>query len=126
MKEATIAVDIGASSGRLIVGYVEQGQLILKEVHRFKNTMKYLDNHFVWDVDYLYEEIIRGLKKAGESQMILTSIGIDTWAVDYVLVDKKGDRVSNVFAYRDHRTDDAMNKVFKLMPSKMIYEKTGI
>lgn len=131
MEKAIIAVDIGASSGRLILGWVESNRLNLKEVHRFKNTMTMVDGHYKWDIDYLFDEIMEGLlsldhmPEHSENTMV-ESIGIDTWAVDYALVDARGDKVGGVYAYRDHRTDHTMAKVFQLLDPSAIYEKTGI
>lgn len=126
MKNEYIAVDIGASSGRLIHCKTVDGKLNLTEIHRFKNQMVYNNNHYEWSVDKLYEEILVGLKKAADVCEKITSIGIDTWAVDYVLVDNKGKRVAPVYAYRDHRTDNTMDKVFESMSKEVIYNKTGI
>lgn len=121
-----IAVDIGASSGRVILGWIEAGKLQMKEMHRFKNAMSLVGDSFTWDVDGLFNEIITGLTKVADSDMELVSIGVDTWGVDYVLIDEKGDKVAPVYAYRDHRTDTSMEKVFDLMDKGSIYSKTGI
>jgi len=131
MEKAIIAVDIGASSGRLILGWVEDDVLKLKEVHRFKNQMTMVHDHYKWDADNLFDEIMDGLmvlKDQGSlSDMIrIESIGIDTWAVDYTLIDIRGDKVGGVCAYRDHRTDDTMAKVFETLEPSLIYGITGI
>lgn len=123
MSKTCIAVDIGASSGRLISSQFENGQMKLTEVHRFKNQMTPRGDHFYWDIDALYNEIIDGLKKI---DFPIDSVGIDTWAVDYVLVDEQGERVCDVYAYRDHRTDETMEKVEQIVSKKDIYSKTGI
>lgn len=121
-----IAVDIGASSGRVILGWIEAGKLQMKEMHRFKNAMSLVGDSFTWDVDGLFNEIVSGLRKVAESDMELESIGVDTWGVDYVLVDEEGKRLAPVYAYRDHRTDSTMEKVFEQMDQAAIYSKTGI
>ncbi len=127
MKKTIIAVDIGASSGRLILGWLEDGKLKLKEVHRFKNAMSMVDDHYKWDVDHLFDEIVEGLMTLKtSSDHTFSSIGVDTWAVDYALLDELGDKVGGVYAYRDHRTDHTMAKVFEKLSKSQIYEKTGI
>jgi rhamnulokinase len=124
MTKNCIAVDIGASSGRVITGTLENDKLEIKEIHRFKNSMLYLNNHYYWDIDRLFDEIIKGLKKLKDKAVL--SMGIDTWAVDYVLLDDKDRRVSPVFAYRDHRTDKIMEELFIRIKPEVIYDKTGI
>lgn len=127
MKKTIIAVDIGASSGRLILGWVEEGKLQLKEVHRFKNAMTMVGDHYKWDVDNLFDEIVEGLMALNTcSDHSFSSIGVDTWAVDYALLDQLGGKIGGVYAYRDHRTDHTMAKVFETLNQSIIYEKTGI
>lgn len=126
MSRACIAVDIGASSGRVIAGILKDEKLEIKEIHRFKNSMVHVNNHYYWNIDHLYDEIINGISKLKEQGIEALSIGIDTWAVDYVLLDEKGRRISPVFAYRDHRTDKTMEELFRWVNPKTIYEKTGI
>ena len=121
MPSKCIAVDIGASSGRLILSSLSEGKLELMEIHRFKNGMTEKEGHHYWDIDHLFDEILDGLSKLPDA---IDSIGIDTWGVDYVLIDEQGQRVSEVYAYRDHRTDQTIQKLNDLMTS--IYEKTGI
>lgn len=123
MPKTCIAVDIGASSGRLISSHFENGKLELQEIHRFKNQMYVKANHYYWDIDALFEEILSGLAKIN---FPYDSIGIDTWAVDYVLIDENGERLSDVFAYRDHRTDGTIEKIDQLYQKSNIYKKTGI
>lgn len=126
LNNAVLAVDIGASSGRLILAWMKDNKLELEELHRFKNSMTYDGKHYHWDIDALFNEIIEGLKKASNVEGNIDSIGIDTWAVDYVLINEEGERVAPVFAYRDHRTDETMDKVFEEMSRAKIYAKTGI
>ncbi|MFP4697817.1 MAG: rhamnulokinase [Eubacteriales bacterium] len=126
MAKVFTAVDIGASSGRLITGTLEDGRMYIQEQHRFKNSMESVEGHFYWDIDFLFEEIINGLKKCSNKFKNVESVSIDTWGVDYVLLDEENKRVAPVYAYRDHRTDNTMDKVFDIIDSKTIYEKTGI
>jgi rhamnulokinase len=121
-----IAVDIGASSGRLVHGILQEGILTLEELHRFSNRFTEQENSCFWDIDYLFEQIIIGLQKAKAKGITACTLGIDTWAVDYVLVDAEGNRVQEVYAYRDRRTDLAMDEVAKYISPQTIYEKTGI
>jgi rhamnulokinase len=126
MAKTCIAVDIGASSGRIVAGTFQENKIDIKEIYRFKNSMVHVNEYYYWNIDHLFEEIINGLKKLSEQEIDAESIGIDTWAVDYTLLDDKSTRVSPVFAYRDHRTDKTMEELFKLINPKVIYEKTGI
>lgn len=95
------AVDIGASSGRLILGWLEDGTLRLREVHRFQNRLVKTGGHLCWEIDRLFSEIVAGLKRCGELGMPPQSVGVDTWGVDYVLLDKDGGRIGDAVAYRD-------------------------
>lgn len=121
-----IAVDIGASSGRLVLGRVEQGALLLEEIHRFANAFTVRDGSCFWDVDYLFDEIMTGLQKAKAAGISSCTLGIDTWAVDYVLLDGAGQRIQDVYAYRDRRTDGVMEEVAKAIAPEEVYAKTGI
>lgn len=121
-----IAVDIGASSGRLVRGILQEGVLTLEEIYRFSNRFTEQEDSCFWDIDYLFEQIIIGLQRAKAQGITACTLGIDTWAVDYVLVDAEGNRVQEVFAYRDRRTDLAMDEVEKYISAQAIYEKTGI
>ncbi|WP_339241739.1 rhamnulokinase [Paenibacillus sp. FSL F4-0243] len=121
-----IAVDIGASSGRLVRGILQEGVLTLEELHRFRNRFIEQEDSCFWDIDYLFDQIIIGLQEAKAQGITACTLGIDTWAVDYVLVDAEGHRIQEVYAYRDRRTDLAMDKVAKHISPQTIYEKTGI
>ncbi|WP_340003582.1 rhamnulokinase [Paenibacillus sp. FSL K6-0276] len=121
-----IAVDIGASSGRLVRGILKEGILTLEELHRFSNSFTEQEGSCFWDIDYLFEQIIIGLQKAKAQGITACTLGIDTWAVDYVLLDAEGHRVQEVYAYRDRRTDLVMEEVAKHISPQTIYEKTGI
>jgi len=121
-----LAIDIGASSGRHILGWLEDGVLKLEEIHRFPNGMEEIDGSLCWDVDALVGEIILGLKKCAQQGKIPTSVGIDTWGVDYVLIDKSGNRVGPAIAYRDSRTDGIYEKLFKIIPESELYSRVGL
>ena len=121
-----LAIDIGASSGRLVHGTMKSGKLVLNEIHRFPNFFREENGHSFWDIEFLFEEIIIGLQKAKQQGIQSCTLGIDTWAVDYILLDEKGKRLQNVYAYRDIRTEHTMEKVFSIIPKEIIYEKTGI
>ena len=121
-----LAVDIGASSGRHILAHREDGKMILEEIHRFPNGMVLKDGHKIWDVDRLFEEILTGMKKCAEAGKIPESVGIDTWAVDYVLLDSLGARIGEAVGYRDSRTDGMDDKVYAVIPEKELYARTGI
>lgn len=125
-EKCYVAVDIGASSGRVIVGTHLGPKLELDEMHRFENKMREEAGHFYWDIDHLFQEIVSGLKKVADANKSIESIGIDTWAVDYVLLGEDNQPVSKVFAYRDPRTNQTMDEVFGHMTQKEIYQKTGI
>lgn len=121
-----IAVDIGASSGRLVWGTVKDGRIVLEEIHRFKNGFIEVGGHCYWEIDYLFDEVIKGLQKAKAKGIDACTLGIDTWAVDYVLLDGEGQRLHEVYAYRDERTRNAMEAVTSKIPAATIYAKTGI
>ncbi|WP_059044369.1 rhamnulokinase [Paenibacillus rubinfantis] len=121
-----VAVDIGASSGRLVRGTLQDGRLALQEIHRFENGFSERDGHCYWDIDHLYREILRGLQQAKKLGIERCTLGIDTWAVDYALLDEKGERIGEVYAYRDSRTLEAVPQVHAAYPFARIYEITGI
>lgn len=121
-----IAVDIGASSGRLMKSQLVDGKMTLEEVHRFKNGFRKVDGHERWDIQALIKELLTGLEKVKKSGIKECFLGIDTWAVDYCLVDKNGDWLADPIAYRDSRTDQAINEFQKKMSLETLYAKTGI
>lgn len=126
MKKYYLAVDIGASSGRHILGHMENGKMVLEEIHRFFNGMKECNGTKIWDVAQLFEEIIIGMKKCAELGKIPQSVGIDTWAVDFVLLDKEGNRLGDAVGYRDKRTEGMDEKVYEIISEKELYARTGI
>ncbi|MFC4404446.1 rhamnulokinase [Gracilibacillus xinjiangensis] len=126
MQKCHLAVDIGASSGRVIAGYLKNGQLKLEEVHRFENKMSMQNNHLCWDLERLFEEIKTGMKKSIANSYQPISIGVDTWAVDFILLNDQKERMTDAVAYRDHRTDGVMEEVFEILNPEHIYKDTGI
>ncbi|WP_070001021.1 rhamnulokinase [Cellulosilyticum sp. I15G10I2] len=126
-KKAYIAIDLGASSGRLILGSMEENQLKLEEIHRFPNEPVYLGDTFYWDFMRIFHEIKQGLKKAAKlSDIEITSIGIDTWGVDGAWLDKKGKLLTNPVHYRDHRTSEIMEDFYSKITDSKLYDITGI
>ena len=122
-----LAVDIGASSGRHILGWLENGELKLEEIHRFDNGLHEEDGHLCWDLDHLFREIKAGLKKCREQGKIPATMGIDTWGVDFVLLDEKGERIGPSVGYRDPRTDHIAEKIYRdVISEEELYERTGI
>ena len=121
-----LAVDIGASSGRHILGYIKDDKLNLQEVHRFENHAVKKGNHLIWQVDYLLGEIKKGINKCHELGIYPESIGIDTWGVDYVLLDDNDDLIGDAISYRDSRTENIMDEVFENVSKDRIYQSTGI
>jgi len=121
-----LAIDIGASGGRHILGWLEDGMLRLEEVHRFPNGMKQRDGQLYWEIDAIFDEIITGLKKCTGLGKQPVSTGIDTWGVDFVLIDKNGARVGPAVAYRDSRTDGMDLEVSKFISESELYARTGI
>lgn len=126
MKTNFFAVDLGATSGRTILGSIEEGKLQQRELTRFPNHIIQMCGHFYWDIFALYNEIINGLRKVAQEGIQLTSIGIDTWGVDFVCIGKDGGILRNPYSYRDPHTEGVMEKYFQLIPREKVYEKTGI
>jgi rhamnulokinase len=121
-----LAVDIGASSGRHILAHMEDGKIVLEEVYRFYNGMDEKGGHQVWDTERLFSEILEGMKKCNELGKVPTTMGIDTWGVDYVLLDKDDNRIGDCIAYRDGRTEGMDEEVYKIISEEELYERTGI
>lgn len=119
-----LAIDIGASSGRHIVGWMENGALQTKETYRFPNGVHMEDGHLVWDMQALFAEVKNGICQTLKDYPVLESLSIDTWGVDYVLL--KGDEeVWPCYAYRDGRTEAVIPKVHEIMPFSELYRHTG-
>ena len=120
------AVDLGATSGRTILGSIAGGKLQQRELTRFPNHIIQTGGHYYWDIYALYREIIRSLKVVADEGIQLTSIGIDTWGVDFVCIGRDGGLLRNPYCYRDPHTEGAMEEYFKRIPKERVYEKTGI
>lgn len=121
-----LAVDFGAGSGRVIAGRVSGGQLELDELHRFPNRQVRLGGHVYWDFPALFEEMKEGLRRAAAKYADVESIGIDTWGVDYGLVDRAGNLMGNPLCYRDASTADTPAEVFARIDEAAHYAETGI
>ena len=123
MMDYYLAVDLGASGGRHILASVQNGKLILEEVHRFSHVPRKEGDSLVWDDEEMFSQIVEGLKKCGQMGKIPRSMGIDTWGVDYALVDSRGEPIKPVYAYRDSRTEPFINTK---IPFEELYRITGI
>ncbi|MBQ5812872.1 MAG: rhamnulokinase [Clostridia bacterium] len=121
-----LAIDIGASSGRHILGHMENGRMVLEEVWRFDNKQIHKNGHDCWDIGSLWKGITDGLKACKELGKIPSTIGIDTWAVDFVLVDSQGNMIGDAVAYRDSRTEKMDRILERYIPHTMLYSRTGI
>jgi rhamnulokinase len=121
-----LAIDIGASSGRHILASVIDNKIVLEEIYRFPNSPVKKDGRLTWDTENLFKEILNGLKKAKEIGKIPSTIGIDTWGVDYALLDKDDNLIDCVYCYRDSRTVTSSKKAHEVIPFEKIYSSTGI
>lgn len=126
MRQYYLAIDIGASSGRHILAHMENGKMILEEIYRFPNGMIEKNGHKCWDTEALFKAILEGMKKCKEAGKVPVSMGIDTGAVDYVLLDKENKRIGDAVGYRDGRTMGMDEKVYAIIPEEKLYERTGI
>ena len=126
MKKYYLAIDIGASSGRHILGSVENGKLCLEEIYRFENNIKVTEEGLTWDIDSLFSEVVSGIAKCKELDKIPTSIAIDTWGVDYVLLDENEKELLPVYAYRDSRTVGVPTSEEFPIKYEELYSITGI
>lgn len=126
----SLAIDIGASSGRHILGWLENGKIVTEEIYRFPNAPLETTENGIrvlrWDTERLFQEILRGLARAHEIGKIPESVGIDTWGVDYVLLDQNDQPLGNAYCYRDGRTAAAIPAVHAALPFETLYKKTGI
>ena len=121
-----LAVDIGASSGRHMLGHLEEGRMVLEEVYRFDNRQVRKNGHDCWDMDNLWQGILDGLKACKALGKIPATVGIDTWAVDFVLLDKDGAPVGDAVTYRDSHTEGADKLVEAKISPAELYTRTGI
>ncbi|WP_215828303.1 rhamnulokinase [Pelorhabdus rhamnosifermentans] len=121
-----LAIDIGASSGRHILGWIENGKIRIEEIYRFENRLEEKDGHLCWDLDRLFQEVVQGLQYCKQLNRIPLSIGIDTWGVDFVLLDQAGKVLGNAIAYRDGRTQGMDTEVYKVIKEEELYRRNGI
>ena len=121
-----LAVDIGASSGRHILGWMDKGKIRMEEIYRFENKLEKRNGHRCWDLDHLFHEVVEGLHKCKELDRIPASVGIDTWGVDFVLLDAHGNVLGNTVAYRDGRTKGMDEEVYKVISESELYGRNGI
>src|SRR5437660_8914590 len=122
-----LTFDLGAESGRAVRGTIEKGALRLDEVHRFPNEPQRVLDRFHWDTLRLFGEIKAGIGKCvREVSAQIDGIGVDTWGVDFALLDRNDDLLGQPYHYRDRRTDGAMERTFEIVPREEIYAATGI
>ncbi|MBR7116209.1 MAG: rhamnulokinase [Clostridia bacterium] len=121
-----LAIDIGASSGRHILGHIEDGRLVLEEIYRFENNIIDIDGYKAWDIERLVSEVKRGIRRAGELGHVPKSVAIDTWGVDYVLLDKDMREILPAVSYRDPRGERYAKEVAQIIPQSELYRLTGI
>lgn len=126
MKKVYLAADFGGGSGRIIAGWLSDGQLQMEEVHRFGNRQIKLGDHLYWDFPALFDDMKTGLKKSALKGYKVESIGVDTWGVDFGLIDRDGQLIGNPVCYRDTRTAGIPEKVFEILEPSEHYAKTGI
>ncbi len=126
MSRYYLAVDIGASSGRHILGWLEEGKLKTEEVYRFSNGLTKRNGHLCWNFDQLFREIVAGMKYCKEIGKCPISVAIDTWGVDFVLLDDKDQLIGDTVGYRDRRTEGIDDKVYQIIPEKELYGRNGI
>ncbi len=121
----SLAIDIGASGGKALVGYIENGKILTDEIYRFPNGMDNISGSLVWDTERLFREVKNSIKAAVKKYPKLSSVSIDTWGVDYVLF--RGDEeIMPVYAYRDRRSADVKDAVHAIIPFEELYKMTGI
>lgn len=126
MKNAFFAVDLGATSGRTIICSFSEKGLELEEINRFPNPLIEVGGHFYWDIYTLYQSVIEGLRRAARKGVEITSIGIDTWGVDFVCVGRDGHLLRQPYSYRDPHTTGAPEALFQRIPRSRVYGATGI
>ncbi len=121
-----LAIDIGASSGRHLLGYLDNGRLKTEEVYRFNNHISDVNGQLCWDLTYLFEHIVIGMAQCSKVGKIPKTVGINTWGVDFVLLDENDQCIGNSVSYRDQRTRSVMNEICDEIGIEKIYSKTGI
>jgi rhamnulokinase len=125
-NKSFLAFDLGATSGRSILGTIENGRLQMKELTRFPNQILQIGEHFHWNIYSLFEHLKAGLVAAKEEGVEITSIGIDTWGVDFAMLAEDGSILGAPYAYRDPHTIGAPEKYFEIVPREKVYDLTGI
>lgn len=126
MGKRYLAIDIGASSGRLIIGDIKSEKLKIEEIYRFDNQAVKVDNQLCWNVEYIIDEIKKGLKKCKDLDMVPDCIGVDTWGLDFVLLDKENNIIGNAVSHRDQRTINIYDDIFKIISPEDLFERTGL
>ena len=126
MGRAYLAVDIGASGGRHMLGQIEGGRLTLREIYRFENGMQRRGGRLVWDAQALLEHVLRGMEACRDAGVVPASMGIDTWAVDFALLDGDGRLIGDTVAYRDARTQGMDDVLRRTLSESELYARTGI
>ena len=121
-----VAIDIGASGGRHILGYIKDGKMCTEEIYRFPNGLKEKNVKLCWDIYEIFEHILKGLAKCKEIDKIPESVGIDTWGVDFILLDKEGRMIGDAVGYRDNRTKGMDKEVYGIISEEELYRRTGI
>ncbi len=121
-----LAFDLGASSGRAVLGTLEAGRMRMEEVHRFDTPIVETDGRLQWDLEVLWQELQKGLRAALERNPKLKSLSVDSWAVDYVPLGEEGEPLRNPYCYRDARTEGVMEQVFEQVPAADIFQITGV
>lgn len=121
-----LAIDFGASSGRHILGGIENGKLVTQEIYRFDNNYINKNGTLCWDTEKLFSEIINGLKKCAELQKIPQTVAIDTWGVDFALLDGEDKLCGDTVSYRDGRTEGLQDEVHSIIDEQTLFERTGI
>lgn len=123
---SVLAFDLGASSGRALLGQLKDRTIQVEEVHRFPNDPVHVGGRLHWDILRLFHELKQGLLRAKAAGAVVDSLGIDSWAVDFGLLDHRGELMGNPYHYRDPHTDGVMEKLFESVPAHTIFAKTGI
>lgn len=126
MSKYYLAIDIGASSGRHMLGWIEDGTIRMEEIHRFANGMTEKNGHLCWDTQALFTEILAGMKKCADLGRIPASVGIDTWGVDFVLLDENDRMLGDAVGYRDARTEGMDEKIASVLSPQELYARSGI
>ncbi|NMC42164.1 MAG: rhamnulokinase, partial [Bacteroidales bacterium] len=121
-----LAFDLGAESGRAILGSLTDGQITLREVSRFATGMMMVHDHYRWNIYRFYEEMIKAIRQTVDLSESPLSVGMDTWGVDFALFGEDGNMLDIPYCYRDSRTDGAMEDFFKLIPTDVVYRLNGI